>query len=303
MPSPQIQALSAAIRAHIDAAPSSSAPEFVATMRQAMENAAAPIPLLDGTRIEEVDAGGVTCEWVSAPASRSDHAVLYLHGGGYVIGSRLSHRPMMSRLAAASGARVLSVEYRRAPEHPHPAAVEDAVAAWRWLLGAGVSPARAAIAGDSAGGGLTMATLVALRDAGVPLPAAAVCLSPWVDLECTGESMRRNAASDPMVREEHLRRWATLYVPPGGSARAPLVSPLHASLHGLPPLLVHAAKDEVLVDDARRLVARAREAGVDVTLDEREGVFHVWHLFGGMVPEADEAIARAGAFVRAKTGG
>jgi acetyl esterase/lipase len=281
-------------------APGGSTPD-VAAMREAMDNAAAAIALIEGTRVETVDAGGVTCEWVTTPASRADGAVLYLHGGGYVIGSLRSHRPMVSRLAAASGVRVLAVDYRLAPEHPHPAAVDDAVAAWRWLLGTGISPSRAAIAGDSAGGGLTIATLVAIREASLPLPAAAVCLSPWVDLECSGESIRRNADADPMVLEEHLRHWTKLYVPAGQSARAPLVSPLHAALRGLPPLLVHAAKDEILVDDARRLVARAREAGVDVTLDERDGVFHVWHFFAGMAPESDEAIARVGQFVRDKT--
>jgi phosphinothricin tripeptide acetyl hydrolase len=301
MASPQIQTLAAAIRAQIHARPAGTPPD-VAAMRTAYDEATAQmgLGLAEGATVAEVDAAGVPCEWVATPSSRADRALLYLHGGGYVLGSRRSHRPMLSRIAAAGGVRVLSADYRLAPEHRHPAAVDDAVAAWRWLLASGVSPAHAAIGGDSAGGGLTVAALVAIRDAGYPLPAAAVCLSPWADLEVSGESARRNAEKDPMVRLDDLSHWVSLYVPPGVSPRAPLASPLHASLKGLPPMLVHVAKDEVLHDDATRLAARAREAGVDVTLDEWDGVFHVWHFFAGIAPEADEAVARVGRFLQSK---
>jgi acetyl esterase/lipase len=192
---------------------------------------------------------------------------------------------------------VLSIGYRLAPEDPHPAALDDAVRAYRWALAfGGADPARTVIAGDSAGGGLTVATLVALRDALAPLPAAGVCLSPWVDLTQSGATIKTNADVDPMVHVEDLDRWADAYSGPR-STSDPAVSPLFADLAGLPPLLVDVGTAEALLDDARRLAERARAAGVEVTLTVAEDMVHVWHFFAGAGPEADDAIARVGAFI------
>jgi len=227
--------------------------------------------------------------------------IFYLHGGGYVIGSINTHREMVARLSRASAARALAIDYRLAPEHPFPAAVDDAVAAYRWLVGSGVNPRRIVVAGDSAGSGLTMATLVALRDAGEPLPAAGVCLSPWVDQEGTGDSMSGNAAVDPIVERDGLVQMAKRYLGEAG-ARTPLAAPLYADLTGLPPLLIQVGAAETLLDDSVRLDARARAAGVDSTLEVWDDMIHVWHLFAGMLPEGQQAIERIGEFVKKHTG-
>lgn len=266
-------------------------------MRAGFETMAGMFPMPPGASHRELDAGGVPAEWVRGASSGDARAILYLHGGGYVVGSPRTHRALAARIAEASGARALVIDYRLAPEHAHPAAVEDATAAYRWLLEEGADPARTIVAGDSAGGGLTIAALVALRDAGTPLPAAAVCLSPWVDLECVGASMTARAEQDAMVQKQGLLDLARAYL--GGlDPRTPLAAPLHADLAGLPPLLVQVGTAEVLLDDATRLAERAAAAGVDVTLEPWEEMIHVWHIFGGMLPEADEAIARIGEFAR-----
>ncbi len=206
-------------------------------------------------------------EWIAAPNAGAERPrIYYLHGGGYVIGSINTHRALIARLSAASGARAFAINYRLAPEHPFPAAVEDAVSAYRWLLEQGVDPATIVIAGDSAGGGLTVATLVALRDAGVPLPAAAVCLSPWTDMEGIGESAKTRKAADPMIDPEGGLAQAQLYLG-GADPRTPLAAPLYADLRGLPPMLIHVGDAEVLLDDSTRLAERAKAAGVDVTLE------------------------------------
>jgi acetyl esterase/lipase len=192
---------------------------------------------------------------------------------------------------------VLAVDYRLAPEHPFPAALDDACAAYRWTVADGADPARVVVAGDSAGGGLTLATLVALRDAGDPLPAAGVCLSPWADLTQSGATMSEKADADPMVHAEDLGRWAAAYAGPDQDPGSPGLSPLFADLSGLPPLMVEVGTAEVLLDDARRVTERARAAGVDVTLFEGEDLIHVWHFFAGAVPEADEGIARVARFI------
>jgi acetyl esterase/lipase len=194
----------------------------------------------------------------------------------------------------------LGVDYRLAPEHPFPAAVEDATAAYRWLVSRGTDPAHIAIAGDSAGGGLTLATLIALRDAGDPLPAAAACLSPWVDLEGVGASMTSKAAVDPFVRKEMIEFMAQQYLG-GRDLRTPLAAPLYADLQGLPPLLIQVGTAEVLLDDATRIAERARAAGVEVSLEVWDDMIHVWQLFAPMLPEGQQAIERIGAFIRAHT--
>lgn len=265
--------------------------------RAAYDGLGALLPAAEGTERVAVDAGGVPASWITSPDHDPGRTIVYLHGGGYCIGSLRSHDAMLSHLSAAAGARVLAVDYRLAPEHPHPAALDDAVAAYRWAVEeAGADPARTVIAGDSAGGGLTAATLVALRDGDIPLPAAGVCLSPWTDLTQSGTSMQERADEDPMVRAADLDRWAAAYSG-GVDASDPRISPLFADLAGLPPLLIEVGTSEVLLDDARRLAARAEQAGVDVTLTVAEDMVHVWHFFAGVVPEADDAIRRVGTFI------
>jgi epsilon-lactone hydrolase len=271
----------------------------VAEMRAGIEALASIAPLPDDVTFEPVDAGGLLAEWVTAPGARRQNVILYLHGGGYVIGSIKTHRELAARLSRAAAARVLLIEYRLAPEHPHPAAVEDATAAYRWLLGIAVAPSRMVIGGDSAGGGLTVATLVALRDAGQPLPAAGVCLSPWVDLEGVGESMATKAAVDPMVQRDPLRKMAAMYLA-GQDPRTPLAAPLYADLSGLPPLLIQVGTAETLLDDSTRLAERARKAGVAVSLETWEDMIHVWQAFASLLPEGQQAIERIGAFIQTR---
>lgn len=265
--------------------------------RAAFERAVSVIPTAPDVRCEAVVAGGVPGEWIVPPGAEESRVVLYLHGGGYVIGSVNTHRDMVSRIARAAQARALAIDYRLAPEHPFPAAVEDAMAAYRWLLASGVPAERIAIAGDSAGGGLTLATLLALRDAGDPLPAAAVCISPWTDLAVTGESMDTKADVDPMIRKAEAIEGAKLYLA-GADPKTPLASPLYADLSGLPHLLIQVGTHETLLDDSVRLGERARAAGVDVTLEQWEEMIHVWHFFAFILPEAQQAIDRIGQFVR-----
>jgi len=222
--------------------------------------------------------------------------VLYLHGGGYYFCSPRTHRPISFGLARAARARVFALAYRLAPEHPFPAAVEDAVAAYRALLAQGLLPRSLVLAGDSAGGGLTLATLVALRDAGLPLPAGALAFSPWTDLAATGASLQTNDASDVMFCGAAIARAARFYL---GTTPAdhPLASPLYADLHGLPPLLIHASNTEVLRDDALRFAKRAEAAGVDVRLTVWPDTPHAHQIFARWLPEARQALNQAGQFI------
>jgi epsilon-lactone hydrolase len=291
----QLQALIQQLKAN----PLLEQPEIEA-VRAGFEQMAAMFPVPADVKCEPVTAGTVNAEWITAPGAASDRAILHLHGGGYVIGSINTHRALAAGLSRAAKARVLLIGYRLAPEHPHPAAVEDATAAYRWLLGQGFSPKRIAIAGDSAGGGLTIAALVALRDAGVKLPAAGVCLSPWVDLEGIGDSMTTKADLDPMVKKEGLVQLATLYLG-GKDPRTPLAAPLYADLSGLPPLLILAGTWETLLDDASRIAERARKAGVDATYEPAEGMIHVWQLFAPILDEGKQSIERIGQYVQSKT--
>lgn len=272
-----------------------------AEMRARFEKLATFLPTPGDAKTQTVDAGGVPGEWVSAPGVNQDRAVLFLHGGGYVIGSINTHRTLAYNLSKAADARVLLIDYRLAPEHPFPAAVDDAVAAYRWMLDQGLKAGDMAIAGDSAGGGLTMALLLALRDAGVELPACAVPMSPWVDMEGVGESMAANHDIDPMVQKPGLDRMAGMYLN-GADARQPLASAIHADLKGLPPLLIQVGTRETLVDDARRLHRKALADGVQSSLEEAGGMIHVWQLFAPMLSEGREAIERAGLFIRTRAG-
>jgi phosphinothricin tripeptide acetyl hydrolase len=286
------------VRAHLAKLPP---PESLTTAerRAQYERAEKVFPTPPDVKVEHVSAPVAPAEWLRPPAAEPGRVVLYLHGGGYVIGSPRSHRHLAAAIAAAAGASALLLDYRLAPEHPFPAAVEDATAAYRWLLEQAVAPARVVIAGDSAGGGLTVATLLALREAGVPLPAAAVCISPWVDLTCGGASYRTKAEADPIVRRAGVEQMAQAYLGPT-PPRTPLASPLFADLRGLPPLLIHVGSDEVLLDDAAQLAERARAAGVEATLEVYERMIHVWHWFLPMLAEAETAVEAIGRFVRAR---
>ena len=266
-------------------------------MRKGIDAMGDMAPRIESVTSSAVDAGGVPGEWFSAAGHESDRVMLYLHGGGYVIGSIQSHRVLLERLAIAVGGRVLALNYRLAPEAPFPAAVDDATAAYRWLLDQGVSAGNIAISGDSAGGGLCLATLVALRDAGDPLPACAVPISPWTDMEGSGESMENRAAVDPMVQKPMLLELAKTYLA-GADPRNPLASPLYADLGGLPPLLIQVGDAETLLDDSSRLESRLEQAGVDATIEVWDEMIHVWHLFAPMLDKGQEAIERVGEFVR-----
>jgi acetyl esterase/lipase len=253
-----------------------------------------PYRVPPGVTISLASVGGVRGEWVEGPAGNGV-TMLYLHGGGYIACSAETHRPITVALAQ-KGFRVFAPNYRLAPEHPFPAAVDDAVAVWRGLLDQGISPEATVLAGDSAGGGLALALLVAARDRGYPLPRAAALFSPFTDLAATGESIRRNNRRCAMFLGDHIARGASYYL---GSAdpRNPLASPLYADLAGLPPLLVHVGEDEVLLDDSTRLADRAREAGVEVDLKVWPVVPHCWQLVYAPMPEARQSIDEATAFL------
>lgn len=255
---------------------------------------------IEGVRNEDAALPGIPSEWLIPEDAAEGRAILYLHGGAYVEGGLNSHRGIASRIAVSAGCRVLLIAYRLAPENPFPAALDDAVAAYRWLLGQGYEPGKLAIAGDSSGGGLTAASLVFLRDAGDPLPAAGMMLSPWADLELTGESVGSVGWRDPMIRIGAVRKEAAMYAG-GRDPRDPLMSPIHAGLRGLPPLCIQVGTCEVLLDDSRRLAKKAKNDGVEVELSECEGMFHVYQFFAPMIPESSEAVARLGEFFREKT--
>ena len=277
---------------------SSSAPLPVAELRAGFEQMMGALPPIPGVKVEPADADGVPVEWTRPlDADGARGTLLYLHGGGYFEGSIATHRRLVAALCLAAGVRGLSVEYRLAPEHPFPAAVEDAAAAYRWLIGpGGEDPSRIIVAGDSAGGGLSAALLIHLRDAGDPLPAGAYLISPWTDLAASGDSVKTRAAVDPMIDPSETKRVTGYYVP-DGDVRNPLVSPLYANLAGLPPLLVHVGDAEVLLDDAVRFADRARDAGVPVESEVWPEAFHVFQMLAGLLPEADEAVAQAGAWM------
>jgi phosphinothricin tripeptide acetyl hydrolase len=286
------------VRAHLAKLPPSDS-LTTAERRAQYERAEKVFPTPPDVKVERVNVPAAPAEWLRPPSAVPGRVVLYLHGGGYVIGSPRSHRHLAAAIAGAAGASALLLDYRLAPEHPFPAAVEDATAAYRWLLDQATAPERIVIAGDSAGGGLTVATLLALREARVPLPAGGVCISPWVDLTCSGASYATKAAADPIVRRAGVEEMARAYLgatPP----RTPLASPLFADLRGLPPLLIHVGSDEVLLDDAVQLAERAKAAGVDATLEIYDRMIHVWHWFLPMLDEAQTAVEAIGRFVRSR---
>jgi epsilon-lactone hydrolase len=285
----------ASLREYLAGLPKS---ESVAERRAMYDRAEKVFTLPPETAVEPVTTRGVPGEWIRPAGARTDAALLYLHGGGYVIGSPRSHRHLAEAIARAAGIACLLPDYRLAPEHAFPAAVDDAVAAYRWLIeDRKIAPGRIAIAGDSAGGGLTVVALVAIRDARLPLPAAGVCISPWTDLTCSAPSYETRAARDPIVLLPNIAVMAKTYLG-ATDPRTPLASPLFADLTGLPPLLIHVGTDEVLLDDAARLAERGRAAGVDVSYEAWEEMIHVWHWFLPWLDEAQAAVGKIGGFVR-----
>ena len=266
--------------------------------RAGLEELARLAPLSKDTKLENIDAGGVPAAWIITPEVVKDRAILYLHGGGYVQGSIISHQDLAQRISNISETRVLMLDYRLAPEHPFPAALEDSISAYEWLINSkGYNPKNLIIAGDSAGGGLTLATLVKLRDQGISLPAAAVCLSPWTDLALTGDSMKLKVHEDPFVSPDGLMFYARLYLGKT-DPKNPYASPLFADLKGLPPLCIQVGSAEILLDDSTRLTKRAREASVEVQLDIWEDMIHVFQAFAVLAPEGTEGINKIGEFIK-----
>jgi acetyl esterase/lipase len=290
MPSWQSRLLQLFIRAKMKRRVSGGEAEFVAFARKHFgdQRLATRFTPKD-VNIRVVNEDGINGEWVWWDGESDEHVIFYLHGGGYVACSPQLYRPFTAELARQSKARVFALDYRLAPEHRFPAPLEDATTAYRWLLAQGIAPHRLVIGGDSAGGGLTVATLVALRDAGVSLPAFAFCLSPWTDLAATGVSYLTNARRDPMFYGDALKPIAQIYLN-GASDTDPLASPLYADLTGLSPLHAFVSNTEVLYDDAVGLIARAEQCGVEARLHIADRQPHVWPVFVGLIPEAPATI-------------
>ena len=251
--------------------------------------------LASDVKHDKFQASGVSAEWIIPPEATLDRVILYLHGGGYVIGSVNTHRALIARIARAAKARALAIDYRLAPEHPFPAAVDDAVKSYRWLLSQEIATSKIVVAGDSAGGGLTLALLTSLLIAHDPLPAAAVLISPWADLERTGRSMTTNAGRDQTIDAADLETMAKLYIG-SNDPRNPLASPLHTDFRGFPPLLIQVGEAESLLDDSIRVAERAKAAGVKVDLEVWPDMVHVWHIYAKILPEGQKAIDKIGSF-------
>ncbi len=271
----------------------------IIAMRQEEDKQAARKRYSGPAAIEEVTIGAMKGEWVRPPKAEGHRVVLYFHGGGYCFSSRDTHRPLVARLCQSAQARGFSIDYRLAPEHPFPAALDDAVSAYRWLLAQGVSPNGLVLAGDSAGGGLAIATAMALRDGGAPLPRAIVTLSPWTDLALTGWTILTNARVDTVSSWETLAICSRHYLkntPPTN----PFASPFYGNFRGLPPLLIHVGSDELLRDDATRVAEKAEAAGCDVSVEVWGGMPHVFQRFTKL-PESRGSLDRIGSFIRSRT--
>ncbi len=279
----------------------SNPPADIHEARAVLDQAFAVYPPASDVTIFEIDAGGVPCQWITASGVPQDRLIIYLHGGAYATCSPTTHKDLISRLSLASGTAALGVDYRLAPEYLFPAAVEDCLAAYNWALSHGFEPGNIVLAGDSAGGGLVVSVLLAARDSALPLPAAGVCFSPWVDLECTGESMSVNDHLDAFIKYEGLFARAQSYL---GEAdpKHPWASALYADLHGLPPLLIHVGSAETLLDDSTRLAILAKDSGVDVSFKIWDDMVHVWQLFASVLPEGQQSIDESGEFIRSKLG-
>lgn len=277
-------------------------PKDLAARRERMNGFGERYPLPPDIRVEAVNAGGVQAEWTMAPGARADRVLVFLHGGGYISGSLMSHRHSVARMGREARARTLALDYRLAPEHPFPCALEDALAGYRFLLASGIDPGAIAIAGESAGGGLALALLLRLRDGGEPLPACLWLSSPWLDLAMTGSSLKTKADVDPLLQEAYLAELAQVYLH-GTDPRDPLASPFYADLQGLPPTLIQVGSAEILLDDAVRIAGAAGATDVAVTLRIWPCMIHAWHLFHPQLAEGREALAEGGRFVDAHLGG
>jgi Esterase/lipase len=246
---------------------------------------------------ERVSAGGVDGEWISPADAPQEKAILYFHGGGFRIGSVSSHRDLIAQIASASNCRMLAINYRLAPEHRFPAALDDALAAYDWMRGQGLKPGNIAFVGDSAGGNLALAAMLALRERGLPLPVSAALMSPWTDLAATGASYVNRADADPIHQRPMILALARNYLGEHGDPCHPLVSPRYADLGGLPPLLIHVGDRETVRDDSLMLAEKARATGVDVDLQVWDGMIHVFQMFAE-IPEAHRAITSIAGFLR-----
>ncbi len=295
MAGPEIMKLKRILREK--GAASSGAPVTLEQRRKGLEKVA--FRAADDIGVETLSVAGRPAEWLRAPGALAERAILYFHGGGYVMGSPTTHRALAGEISRAAQAAVLLVDYRLAPEDPFPAAVEDGVASFRWLLAQGFAAKQMAVAGDSAGGGLVVATLVSARDQGLTMPGAAVCISPWSDLTCSNESYQTRADADPLVASGSISEMTGAYLQ-GADPKNPLASPNFADLRALPPLLIHVGTDEVLLDDSIKLDKKAKADGVDSTLEIWDDMIHVWHAFHPMLPEGKQAIQRVGSFLREK---
>jgi monoterpene epsilon-lactone hydrolase len=269
----------------------------VGKARSEMEAIAKMFKPLTKLQCTNVDVEGVPAEWITPQHVIDGRTILYLHGGYYLIGSISSHRNLAGNIASAAQARALIIGYRLAPEHPFPAGLEDALTAYSWLLASGIHPKQLTLAGDSAGGGLVLATLLALRERGIPLPASAVCQSPVTDLTMHGESWKTNIKKEFVVDPNICKQVKPLYLP-NRDPTDPLASPLYADLHGLSPMLIQVGSEEVLLSDSTAFAERAGAAGVDVTLEVWPGMFHVWQFTAPLIPEARRAIEKIGEFIR-----
>src|SRR6516165_7544732 len=269
-----------------------------AARRQRLDQVGSILPIADDVRVEAVDLGGVPGEWSDVPGAEDSRVLLFFHGGGYCSGSIVSHRRMVTEAGRKAGCRTLAVGYRLAPEHPFPAALEDALKAWRFLREHGIAAGDIAVSGDSAGGGLTVALLENLRDAAMELPGCAWLVSPWTDLTLSGSTLASKEAVDPIIHEGYLRELVEAYLPEGMDPRDPRVSPLFANLSGLPPLLIQVGSEEALLADATRFASAAGAAQVAVTLEVWPHMIHAWPLWNARLEAGREALAHAGAFIR-----
>lgn len=268
--------------------------------RARIEEVGALWPIAPDISLEPTSIGGIAAEWSCAPTSDSSRALLFFHGGGYCSGSIVSHRRMATEAGRAAGARALAVEYRLSPEHPFPAAYDDALAAWRFLRDQGFPARQIAVGGDSAGGGLTLALLMRLRDLDEALPACAWLVSPWTDLTLSGETLATKDDVDPLLHKPYLEELAQAYVSAGVDRRDPRVSPLFGDLAGLPPLIIQVGSNETLLADSTRLAGAAGAAGVSVTLEIWPGMIHAWPLWNARLSDGRRALAKAGAFMQAQ---
>ncbi len=289
----------AAIRALLGAKPR---PVGWSERRHRIEEVGAASPAADDIALEPVTIGGIPAEYSLAPGSDPSRVLLFFHGGGYCSGSIASHRRLVTEAGRAAGMRTLAVGYRLAPEHPFPSALEDAAAAWRFLLESGIRPEHIVVGGDSAGGGITLALLCELRDAGAALPACGWLMSPWTDLTLSGETLASKDAVDPLIHRGYLAELADAYVPAGIDRRDPRVSPLYAPLAALPPLLIQVGSNETLLADSTRLASAAGAADVAVTLEIWPHMIHAWPLWNATLERGRAALASAGAFMRQAMG-